>query len=263
MELDRARATRCQSVAQREITAELVRRARSAGALAVALTGSTARARRTAISDLDYHVVGPVPDVRGISGEVDVVADSPERFERRLAEGDDFVHWTVCHGCVLHDPEGVMQGALELIERENLWPDPARKFERAAALCDIAERVLAIEDHEAAQEHARGALTSLARGLLLAERIFPLARVELPDQLRDAGWNELADWLRRSIHDQLTRGELTRALAVQRLALRNSDELLGTHTERNGTGAMLSAAGFEHRPPTPGPPPVLHAGRCR
>lgn len=222
LERDRAHADRCQSAEQRAITVELLGRAVEGGALAVALTGSTVRSHRTSISDLDYHIVGPRPDVRGFPEDVDVVADSRERLERRLTEGDDFVHWTVRHGCVLHDPEGVMRRVYERIEREDVWPDAIRKFERADALYELAERVFAIEDRDAAQEHTRAALTSLARGLLLAERVFPLARAELPEQLRIAGWSDLAEWLSRCIHEQLTLEELARALAAHRAALARS-----------------------------------------
>lgn len=221
---DRERAARIQSPALRAITAEVLRRAVRAGALAVALTGSTARARRTAISDIDYHVVGPRPDLDGLPGEVDVVADAPERFQRRLADGDDFVQWTLRYGCVLHDPRGVMYAARERIANEDLWPDPRPKLDRAQALGHLAERVLEIEDRDAAQEHVRAALTSMARGVLLAGRTFPLARDELADQLRVAQREELAEWLQRSIHERLSLDELrlvhAALLAVDRLATR-------------------------------------------
>ena len=42
----------------------LVRRARSAGARALILSGSTARGRRTDVSDLDYHLIGPGVETR-------------------------------------------------------------------------------------------------------------------------------------------------------------------------------------------------------
>jgi hypothetical protein len=217
---DRDRAMRNQSGEQRAVTAKLVRRAIQAGASAVALTGSTARAQRTAISDLDYHVVGARLDLDGLPGDVDVVADSLERFQRRLADGDDLIQWTVRYGCILHDPDAVMRTAYERIVHEGLWPDHLPKLERAGELARLAERVLAIEDGDAAQEHARAALTSVARALLLADGTFPLARAELSAQLRAAGYEELADWLARSIHEQLSLAELHDVLAsVRRLDL--------------------------------------------
>lgn len=213
---DRARAARFQSKQSRAVTAEVLHRAVDAGAHALALTGSTARGHRTAISDLDFHLVGPRPDLGGLSGEVDLVADSHQRLQRRLAEGDDFIQWTVRLGCVLHDPNRIFQNAQYRIEAEGLWPDPQRKYERAEALGLLAERVMSVEDRDATQEHVRAALTSLARGLLLANAIFPLARDELAAQLRELGFETIAEWLHRSIHEMLSLAELSVAVvAVQ------------------------------------------------
>jgi hypothetical protein len=232
---DRERASLVQSAALQAITAEVLLRATNA--LALALTGSTARGHRTAISDLDFHLVGPRPDLSGLPGEVDLVADSLQRFQRRLAEGDDFVQWTVRLGCVLHDPQGIFGAAYARILREGLWPDPHRKLERAEALASLAERVLTVEDRDAAQEHVRGALTSLARGLLLAEGVFPRARDELATQLHEAGRGESAEWLRRSIHETLDLNDLRTALrSVQKAAGEASLWL------PRGTGAVPRAA---------------------
>jgi hypothetical protein len=236
---DRERAFLFQSPSLQAITAEVLRRATDADALAVALTGSTARGHRTAISDLDFHLVGPRPDLSGLSGEVDLIADTLERFQRRLAEGDDFVQWTVRLGCVLHDSHGIFRAAYTRILGEGLWPDSHRKFERAKALASLAERVLTIEDRDATQEHVRGALTSLARGYLLAEGVFPLARDELATQLHEAGRGESAEWLRRSIHETLDMDDL-------RAALRSVRQAAGEESIRSlsgiGTSAISGAA---------------------
>jgi predicted nucleotidyltransferase len=210
---DAARAWRFQSPDERATTAEVCRRAVGAGAIAVALTGSTARGRRTPISDLDYHVVGPAFDPAGLPGEVDVVLDAAERFERRIAEGD-FVHWTLREGCVLHDPEGVLGEAWERVEREGLWPQYGRKLAHAAQLARLAERVLGIGDRAAAQEHLRAAASAFARGLLLAEGVFPLSRAELPEQLRAAGLADLGRVLAQSIHAELSPWDLAEGLAM-------------------------------------------------
>lgn len=205
---DRDRVGGLQPAELRATVAEVLERLSSGGAKAVALTGSTARGRRTAISDLDFHMVGMRPDLSGVPGEVDVVADSPARFQRRLAEGDDLIQWTLRLGWVLHDPDRIFMSAFDRILREDLWPDPDRKFERAEALASLAERVAFIEDQCAAQEQVRAGLTSLARGLLLAERVFPLARDELAAQLREAGYRRMGDSLHRSIHETLGLDEL-------------------------------------------------------
>jgi predicted nucleotidyltransferase len=48
----------------------ILQRALGLGAEAVALTGSTVRARRTAMSDLDFMVVGKRPDFNGVHEDV-------------------------------------------------------------------------------------------------------------------------------------------------------------------------------------------------
>lgn len=218
LDADRERAFLFQSPALRALTAGVLRRGADIGVMAVALTGSTARDHRTAISDLDFHVVGPSPDLSGLPGEVDLVADSYDRFQRRLMEGDDFVQWTVRHGCILYDPARIFRDVYARILREGLWPDPGRKFERVDALIMLVERVLSIEDRDAAQEHVRAGLTSLARGVLLAGGVFPLARDELPTQLSEIGQTETGEWLRRSIHGTLSLPDLRAALKVMRKA---------------------------------------------
>jgi hypothetical protein len=216
---DRERAFLSQSPPLQAITAEVLRRATHIGALALALTGSTARGHRTAISDLDYHLVGPRPDLDGLPGEVELVADSFDRFQRRLSEGDDFIHWTLRCGCILHDPDGIFREAYYRILHQELWPDPNRKLERADAIASLAERVLAIEDRDAAQEHVRAGLTSLARGALLTAAVFPLSRDELAEQLSEIGQSDVGELLHRSIHETLSLSELGEALKSLREAL--------------------------------------------
>jgi predicted nucleotidyltransferase len=219
---DRQRALDLRPPSLRTITAEVLRRAEHAGTSTIALTGSTARERRTAISDIDFHVVGPRPDLSGLPGEVDLVADSLSRFQRRLVEGDDFVQWTVRLGCVLGDPDRIFGDAFARIERCGLWPDPRRKFERADALASLAEQVLMIEDRDAAQEHLRAGLTSYSRGVLLANGVFPLARNELAMQLGESGHEKVGEWLYRSIHVTLRVDELRVALRCLRQELARS-----------------------------------------
>ena len=133
----------------------MVSRAVAIGAHAVALTGSTARDRRTSISDLDYHVVGQRPKVDDLPGDVDVYAGDPSHF------------WEIEMG-----------------------------------------------DRDAAQSEVRAALTSAARGLLLEGGAFPLARSELPAQLRSLGHDRLASSLEATIHGEPPLTELERSLAA-------------------------------------------------
>jgi hypothetical protein len=181
---------------------------------ALALTGSTARARRTRISDLDYHVVGPRLDLDGLPGDLDVVTDSEDEFFDRLRRGDDFAQWTVRLGCILLDKDGVMRCGAELMRRERLWPDPTDKLRRAPPLAELAEKVMRIGDREAGQEHLRAALTARARGVLLARHVFPLSRAELPGQLASIGETALARALDRAIHRELPLEELKEHLRL-------------------------------------------------
>jgi hypothetical protein len=83
-------------------------RAREAGAQAVLLTGSTARGTRTAISDLDYHLVGEPIATNDLSNELDLHVVSATLLTSRLWEGDDFTQWSLRFGCVVFD-EGIVR----------------------------------------------------------------------------------------------------------------------------------------------------------
>lgn len=196
---DRKRAERNQTPAQREITMTLLRRARTDGAEAFALTGSTARAKRTAISDLDYHVVGSRPRYDDLPDDVDVYVTDVDRFWSKLLKGDDMVQWSLRFGCILHD-SGVFREGLAAIERDGIWPDPARHLRRLPRIAVLAARLIEMEDEDAALDQVRAGLTSQGRAALLVARVVPLARSELPPQLEEIGERDLAAALGRTIH---------------------------------------------------------------
>jgi hypothetical protein len=210
---DHVRAERSQTPRQRSITATVMARAVDLGASGFALTGSTARRRRTAISDLDYHVIGRRPDVSDLPGDVDVVTTSAARFRSRLMDGDDFAQWTLRCGCILHDT-GPMRAGVGLIVHTDLWPNAQRKLDTLDVHRAEVERLLQMGDRGAAQEQLRAMLTTAARGLLLRARIFPLARKELPIQLERAGYGSLAQALHRAIHASPLLEELQAGLRV-------------------------------------------------
>lgn len=195
---DRATATRHQSPGQRAVTGTLLRRALEAGAEAFALTGSTARNRRTEISDLDYHVVGPRPRHDDLPGAVDAYAGDRDHFWSKLRGGDDFVQWTLRLGLVLFD-NGIFRAGTKAIVTEDLWPDADLKLSRLPELRDLALRLIHMGDRDAAQDQVRAALTCGARALLLEKRVFPLARSELPHQLRLIRGHEVAEALEAGI----------------------------------------------------------------
>lgn len=213
MREDRGRAERCQTPEQRVITATVMSRAVALGASGFALTGSTARERRTAISDLDYHVIGKRPDVSDLPGDVDIVATSAARFRSRLLDGDDFVQWTLRCGCILYD-NGPLRDGVRVITETGLWPDAQRKLEILDVHRTEVERLIQMGDESAAHEQLRAMLTTAARGLLLQARVFPLARKELPAQLERAGYSRPAQALRRMIHAAPQLDELETGLRV-------------------------------------------------
>ncbi len=210
---DRDRAERFQTPEQRAVTVAVMGRAIALGASGFALTGSTARRRRTAISDLDYHVIGRRPDVSDLPGDVDVVATGAARFRSRLIEGDDFAQWTLRCGCILHDT-GPLHDGVRLIAEMELWPDAQRKLDSLDVHRTEVERLIQMGDQGAAHEQLRAMLTTAARGLLLEARVFPLARTDLPAQLDRVGYGRLAQALRRTIHAAPQLDELEAGLQV-------------------------------------------------
>ena len=214
LEQDQARADHNQTAAQRDITRELLERARDLGAEAFALTGSTARGQRTKISDLDYHVIGVRPNYADLHEEIDIVASDALAFEEKLRAGDDYVQWTLRFGCILLDRTGVFRDGIRLVANEQLRLSSSRKRERLPAHRTHAERLIALGDRDAAQEQLRATLTAAARVVLIEAGAFPLSRRELPGQLEAIGWTGLADGLRAAIHRRPSLGELTRDLRL-------------------------------------------------
>ena len=212
---DRRRAASHQSAGLARITAAMESRARRLGAAALVLTGSTARGARSAVSDLDYHVIGARPSIEGMPAEIDLYCDESADLLAKLARGDDFAHWSLRHGCVLFDSGVLREAAAEVAER-NLWPDPERKLRQARRTLEFAERLLASGDHAAGLEQIRGALSLTARWWLLAHDVFPLARVELPAQLHKLNQTALARALRATIHERPDMDDLDAFLATAR-----------------------------------------------
>lgn len=212
---DRERASRHQTPELAAITAVVETRSRELGALALILSGSTARGRRTRVSDLDYHVIGPRPETKDLPEDIDLYSDDPQRFMDKLRSGDDFAHWSLWYGCVVFDA-GVVKRAAEYAARNNAWPDPARKLRQAQETLDFAARMVESGDYERALEEVRGALSLAARWWLLSHDVFPLARDELSGQLIELGQVELAAALKMSIHQRPNLAFLARTVTSAR-----------------------------------------------
>lgn len=210
---DRRRATEFQTRSQWQATETILQRALVLGAEAVALTGSTVRAQRTAISDLDLMVVGKRPDLGGIQEDIDVYAAGAKAFWERLLAGDDYIQWTLRFGCLLHD-DGILRDASRFIEEHGLAPSAERKLTQARRGLSLAQLVLESGDVEATREQCRAALTTIARWLLITNGQFPLSRNELSDQVLTLGCFDLAAALHRLIHDEPSHEELRTGLEL-------------------------------------------------
>jgi len=213
MRFDRAHAARNQSAALAAVTATVEARSRDLGAHALILSGSTARGRRTRVSDLDYHVIGRRPEIADLAEEIDLYSDEPDQFTAKLRSGDDFVHWSLWYGCVLFD-DGVVQAAADYVAGHDCWPDASRKLRQAQTALAFAGQIVESADWEFALEQVRGALSLTARWLLLAHEVFPLARDELSDQVLELGCFDLAAALDRSIHSEPVLDELATGIRL-------------------------------------------------
>lgn len=190
---------------------EVVRRARSTGVSALVLSGSTTRCRRTDISDLDYHVIGPSIEVDGLSRELDMHVLSEQDLRRAIVTGDDFAQWSLRFGWVVFD-NGVLQEAVRLIVEQRPWPDVERKRAHASKSMKLAVRFVESGDEDAALLQVRTALSLAARARLLAEGIFPLSRAELPRQLEEIGSPAAARALDATIYGSPSLIELAQAV---------------------------------------------------
>ena len=190
----------------------LVRRARSAGARALILSGSTARGRRTDVSDLDYHLIGPGVETRDLSRELDLHVLSEQKLRSEILAGDDFVQWSVRFGCIVFD-DGTVRRALRLITERQPWPSVERKREHAVKSLDLARRFVGTGDEDGAVEQVRTALSLAARARLLGVGVFPLSRAELPGQLEGIGCMKAAHCLAATIYDSPPLSKLAEAVS--------------------------------------------------
>lgn len=202
----------------------IVSRARLVRANALILTGSTARGRRTEISDLDYHLIGPRIETRDLVHELDLHVLSSERLEEEeILAGDDVVQWSLRFGRVVFD-DGVLRRALHVIADRRPWPDLERKRQHATKSLALAGRVVETGDQDGALLQARTALSLGARAFLLSRGTFPLARAELPAQLADAGRAEASEALRASIEEDPTLDALASAVGCAGALLAEIDD---------------------------------------
>jgi hypothetical protein len=190
---------RLMHAALRDIHRVVVARAQQGDARALILSGSTARGRRTQISDLDYHLVGDKIATRDLSWELDLHVLSTEQVRAGILDGDDFIQWSLRFGRIVFD-DGTLLEASRLMAEHRPWPDVERKRAHAARSLEFARRVVESGDQGGALIQVRTGLSLAARAYLLSRGEFPMSRAELPDQLRAAGGTGAARALEACIH---------------------------------------------------------------
>jgi hypothetical protein len=172
--------------ALRDLHGVVVARAQQVGARGLILSGSTARGRRTKISDLDYHLVGNKIATRDLSFELDLHVLSTEELRAEILDGDDFIQWSLRFGQIVLD-DGTLLEAIRLMAEHRPWPDIVRKRDHAEKSLELARRVVESGDQDGALVQVRTGLSLAARAYLLSKREFPMSRAELPGQLLATG----------------------------------------------------------------------------
>lgn len=233
---DRELVQRVVPHALQPVHAEVVRRSMAATAHGLILTGSTARGRRTEISDLDYHLIGDRIETRDLPAELDLHVLSASELNARVVEGDDFVHWSLRFGKVVLD-DGTLLAAVRLIAKRQPWPAVERKCQHAEKSLALASRVVETGDVTGGLEQVRTALSLVTRAYLLSAGVFPMSRAELPEQLAAAGRHEAGQALADCIYTQPSLDAL--ALAISRgqellsIARRGSSAPNGTQRDHD------------------------------
>jgi hypothetical protein len=183
-------------VSEQRFIRSLLRSADSKTSAAVVLVGSGARyAASTSFSDIDIVTVGLDPHTPA-PPRIQIVALTEDALRTRVIHGDDFAQWALRYGKPLAGRAYWHRLQQELLPGAP-WPNHEAKRVQAARRLKFAEELASMDDAVAAVEELRFALSHLARGELLRHAVFPLARAELPAQLRTIGDSELADSLEK------------------------------------------------------------------
>lgn len=165
--------------------------------IAVVLIGSAARGVWTQVSDIDLILVADSqPRIAKRFSGYHIQAFSAEKFLRNLSAGEDLEAWCVRLGTTLYE-KGIWT-KIKQTPAVATWPKWQLKVVHGARRLLMAKILLETGDRSAAAEEIFHGLGHVARGILLRERIFPLSRAELPEQVRTIGYPHLAQ-----IHEQL------------------------------------------------------------
>lgn len=172
----------------------LCRVQRDRNVLAVVVIGSAVR-RGVLSDDLDLIVIRVSPQTRRERPplEVDLRAFDIADVDTKIAAGHDLLGWAVVFGRPMFDRQDTWLEIVERWEGRVPLPDPAVARARAEEALKRLNEMREMGDEDAAVELEVAYLSHLARGVLAEAGVRPASRPELPDQLRAAGAQRLAD----------------------------------------------------------------------
>lgn len=198
---------------------------------AAILAGSVAREVAIDRSDIDLVIVSEAPLKRPTClMRVHVQMFTRDEFMRRVRERDDFALWCVRLGVPLRDSPAWRDIAAS--PDAQLWPAWQTKIAHAGRRLILASQLFRGGDRTAASEEALYAVAHVARAILLKAQVFPLSRPELPQQLEEQGYPNVAALMRRLLaHDEDPR--------LLRRAIGYTKRLL-VHLDRDEFGAFAT-----------------------
>ncbi|MBF0458235.1 MAG: hypothetical protein HQK99_10110 [Nitrospirae bacterium] len=189
------------------------------------LVGSYVRNRQTWRSDRDFIVVTPDRIKRWrVPLNIHIIFNTRNEFIDKLIHGNDFQHWAIRFGKVLVDAAGWWNTVKNSEGITDIWPDWRLKIRHAEKAQSIAYQLLMDNDWDNAEDEYLLTASHIARALLLRNKIFPLSRPELPEQLKLIDHDDLSNILERLIdgiktHEDLITLSNTIALILKDLRL--------------------------------------------
>ena len=162
--------------------------------LAVVAIGSAVRSGVES-EDLDIIVVCTTARVlcERAPLEVDLRAFDAASVDAKIEAGHDLLGWAIVFGRSMFDRRGTWRRLVKRWAGRVPLPNPEVARARAAQTLKRMREMREIGDEEAAMELEVAYLTHCARGVLAEAGVYGASRPELPDQLRVAGAQQLAD----------------------------------------------------------------------
>ena len=192
------------SAAARAWTLDALERARSDETIeAVVASGSAVREVEIS-EDLDLVLVhrGRRPDLPRPPIDVDLRQYERDDVPKKLADGHDYLAWTVRFGRVLFERDAWWTRLRTEWDDRLALPSASEARKRARKTKRHYEDMIAVGDRDAAAELLVSMLTHLARAALSGGGVFPQSRPELARQLRDIGEEGLADRLDEALRQR-------------------------------------------------------------